>query len=748
MAIRYTVPIKSYDNVDWRANIYSDSYVGAITTLKGSEGQSMMLEYSGKTDDHFGVIFDSRLTLNVICENNIDINDLQNSPDRNYRIEIQRNNALYWVGYMIAEGIQSPMRSEAFVLSLEAICGLTMLEYMDYVHSNNLPGVIGMNNNRCPMNFIRMILFDSQNLNVPIPIRWTNKLTNKVYEGQDVFVGAVQWSPRGEGFNEVDVNTGIALPKKSNYILEGMLKSMQCRIYQSKGKWIIRRINDYYTGSFPYKQIAGNLGVMNYTSSTEVIAKRIGAGGYPFILENAVLTNIPGVKSYKITYDADVKSNILPNGNLDLESTGFLIDWGFYNNNGAFYTTNDFSLDGRGGKSATLDNRTFTDGITNYFTMLSVGDTLTTNGMPIDAKDLVKLINFSFLFSPSQYGFPTEGNIDGVAKAVSLTAGGSGFPNGTHTNLIMVNGSAPGENGVVDITVSGNSVTSVVLRSGGAGYEVGGTFTVTDFYPFGTGFVGTITEVDDIPGVVDFDSDPLQLQIVLNTNDNQYFLDDFGIWRDSINTFISPKVEGLVIGEVARIALDKFQGIIVPEPANKPQSGDTCDIKVIFLVKAGQVYTVDNINISIEDSNDVYVNTVNQSKETKQEFDTLEISSSFGGYMVSNFMSNWDKSDLECDFKDGDLYEGTLTGLTADARIRCKHSASKIFNGTINVRNENWTFDEIYTIETMADRRFMPLNATYNVERCEVNLVAIETRNDDISRTEQSLGSNDKQLTN
>lgn len=738
MAIQYTVPIKSYDNVSWRANVYSDSFTGLVTTLKGSGGQSMMLDYSGATDDHFGVFIKSTLTLNVLFENNIDINQLQNAADKTYRIEVQRNNVLYWVGYMLSEGIQQPMKSDAYVLSLEATCGLDFLQYMNYIH-NNLPGVDGLPN-RCPMNYIRQILFSQSNLNVMLPVRWTNNLQCSVYEGQDVFVGGVRWSPRGEGFSSFQPE---AENKKNAYILEGILKSMQCRIYQANGKWNIRRIPDYFNGAFNYKQIPGTLGTINYTSSNEVIAKRIGEGGYPFILEDALLTNVPGIKSSKITYDSDKRENILPNGDLDLVSTGSFLYWGFYGENG-FYDT-DISLDGRSGNSAKLSNP---DAGMAYFTLLSTGSSLLTNGLPIDAKDLVKKINFSFIFSPSQYGFPIEGTTNGVIKTFNINTPAALYPNGIHTNIPIISETGSGVNGVVDFETQGSAVISMTIRSGGSGYNVGDVFRLPNYNAFPDPFRATISSTENLPGIVNFDSDPLQLQVVLNQGDDQWFLDDFGIWRDTVTTFISPKVESLKVGDVARVALDKFRGVILPEPSTKPIAGYKCDIKVIFLVKPGQVYTVDNISITIEDSNDVYISAQNTTQETKEEDDTLNISSSFGGYMVSNLMSNWDKSDEECFFIDGDQYEGTLTGLTADARLRCKHTSSKIFNGTINVRNQNWSFDEIYIIETLADRRFMPINAKYNIEKCEVNLVAIETRNDDISRTERAFGSNDKQLSN
>lgn len=732
MAIQYTVPIKSYDNVDWRANIYSDSFDGLITTLKGN-GEAMILEYQGETDDHFGVFIKSTLTLNVLYENNIDVNQLQNSADREYRIEIQRNNVLYWVGYMISEGIEQPMRSDAYTLSLTAICGLSMLEDMDYSH-NNLQGTVPNVNTRCPMNYIRQILFAEANLDVPIPLKWTNNLRNLVFAGQDVFIGDVRWSPRGEGFT--DFNGEV---KKCNYILEGMLKSMQCRIYLTNGRWHIRRIPDYFQGLFQSRQVSG-LGVISAPVATENIAKKIGDGGYPFILENDLLTTIPGIKSCKTTYDSEKRENIIPNGDQDLISIGSQLYWGFFGDPLGTSALTEISLDGREGSSTELTN---TSGETQYYTTISEGSELLTNGLPIDTKNLVKVMNFSFIFSPKN-GFPIGST--GI-QAAEMVAAGGGYANGSFVNVPTLDLIGDGDGASLNVVIQSGSVASFEINNHGSGYSVGDVFSIPDSTGGGDGdgFRARVTELD---GVIDFSTNPLQLQIVMNIGPNQYFLDDFGIWNTNVNTVISPSVEGLRVGDVARIALDKFRGVILPEADFDPKSGDTCDIKIIFLVKNGQRYIVDNISITIEDSNDVYINNAINSKNTKEESHNLNISSSFGGYMVSNFMSNWDRSDLECEFVDGDKYQGTLTGLNSDAVMRCKYTSSKIFNGNINVRDRNWSFDEIYTIETLADRRFMPLNAKYNIEKCEVNLVAIETRNDDISRSERHFGSNNKQLSN
>jgi hypothetical protein len=430
---------------------------------------------------------------------------------------------------------------------------------------------------------------------------------------------------------------------------------MQCRIYQAQGMWIIRRIPDVVSGYVFSNTIGSDLGTLIIQKSRENITNLIGRNGYPFILEDHIITNKPGVKSCKVTYVADIRENILPNGNQDVVLLGsFPLYWGSYD--GLIITVLDYSLDGRDGHATELMHSGIDD-IQN-FTLVSTGGTLGNSGLPIDSKTLIKVLNFGFYFSAE-----------------------SGFP-------------------VLPTTQ-----------------------------------------------IINWTNNPLLIQVIFNLGTIKFYLNEFGYWVIE-PTYIPIVIDGLEIGEVAKVNFDKFQGIILPTDGVQPIPGIISDIQVIFIVQFGQKYVVDNISFTIEDGNDVYESDYTSSKNTMVDKREIPISSSYSGYMLSNFMTGWDKSDSECFFRDGLVYEGTLTGLTANAIMRYRYKASEIYNGSMNVRNKLWSFDQIYLIDTFGQSKFLPLNATYNVEKAQVNLIAIECRNENPILVEKYYSSNDNQLSN
>jgi phage tail sheath protein FI len=105
-------------------------------------------------------------------------------------------------------------------------------------------------------------------------------------------------------------------------------------------------------------------------------------------------------------------------------------------------------------------------------------------------------------------GTAATGSISGQIQSVAISAGGSGYDNGTH--ILPITG---GTDGSVSVIVAGNVVTSVTLLAGGSDYTVNSVDPFTtpltiDIPPAltgtpGTGFVGTmiVQDVDAVPQV-------------------------------------------------------------------------------------------------------------------------------------------------------------------------------------------------------------------------------------------------------
>lgn len=662
MGVKYILQYKAPDGIAWQCDIETQSYTEAPLAVHGVSEQAAELSYDGdNADDPYNVLIKSTLTLNLYNEGQIDIDELMGADDKDFLVKLFRNGLLYWTGFLQPENVNRKLITPPYQVTLTFICGLAMLANMPYKHED-LFGTTGTKN-RCPMNYVRQILFASENLGIKLPVRWTNGVRCAVFS-DDFFTGSVRWSPFNEGFYTYQQGvTGTALGpyQTCEYILKGILEAIQCRIYQAKGKWIIRRVNDIIANTINYKEISADFGIMNVISGTEHISKRMGRGGYRFISENAVLTNKQGLKSFKTTYAANIRTNIIPNGNFDVRTPDLtitdllagsvLIYWGSYD---ALLVVAEASLDGRSGYAARITSESLVGGADTYFTMISPGGVLGENGLPIDATTLIKLINFSFTFSP------------------------------------------------------------------------------------GTGFAPV-----DGDGFIIWGSKPLEFKMILNQGINKYYLNEFGFWT-AADTWISIVVDSMKLGDVAQVNFDKFQGVKIPLPLTQPVAGETCDLQIIFKVKPVQTYTLDNVSITIDNANDVYETFYDGGKNTSAESINLSISSSFGGYMLSNFMTSALNSDDESGFNDGVLFNGTLTAINSQARMRFRYKPSQILNTDAYTVNGNWSFDEIYTVDSLLGKKFLPLNAKYFIEKGIANIIAMEARNDAITLRQNFYNSNDQ----
>ena len=73
---------------------------------------------------------------------------------------------------------------------------------------------------------------------------------------------------------------------------------------------------------------------------------------------------------------------------------------------------------------------------------------------------------------------PAQINPLGPLLSLTITTGGSGYANGTYTNVIPVMSSGLGSNATFTVIVSGGIVTTITITNAGNGYKISDTFTL------------------------------------------------------------------------------------------------------------------------------------------------------------------------------------------------------------------------------------------------------------------------------
>lgn len=781
MAVKYTIPYRSIDDTPWRVDISTASWTDPAITVRGSADSACTIEYDGGVDDPFdNPVVTSKAAIQLINQGEVDMDELQYAGDRDFVVEVYRDNVLKWKGYLITDNIQKPLLSAPNVVQLSAIDGLNMLENIPYTHNNLQTEGQGIAV-RSPLNYLRQCLFSSSNLGLMLPIRWHVGLENVVTE-DDAIAGMMTWSPYGDGF-VVGQSSDGTIYQNCRYIVEGLVKAFGCRLFQADGAWHVMRTNDIIAGSFTYNECDATLDAPTITQHSVDIARTVSGRGqgadYEFIREDGLLTVKPALGLVDVEYDSDKRENILPNGGLDVWSLGIPLYWGFTDNPDDAPLYEQFeSLTGQPGQAVQLTN----DGVATADAEFTYE-----GGLPVDANLLFKRMTLGFTIMPTQYGFPYDENeiidwsnnplkvsvmytlpIDGGVREYYLNEFGYWQFEGRGLDL-----------GVMPVRVESTVLTTTtrlhrIYFEGspnvgdvlvvGIRKNVGGAYTEFEF-PV------TLTEEGNLELALEGLEDAIpnningrnltSFNVSMQDATHGYvqYVDIANFGAPSQRTYksgatqeyqyIFPHIENLAINDIASVVFSGKGGnneILMPDPGllNGQQDSAVGKLYVRFYLKPGQRYVLDEIWVRTEDNNDVYrVNSPVTGNSTSQRI-TMGISSSFSGFMVSNMMRGYSTSNEDFLWTDGSV-AASLTEHYARAVMRWRYKPSRIFNGTLNTRTKDWSFFEVYSL---LGSNFLPLNAKYNTEKCEVWTVAMEGRDDGVITDVKHYGSNNMPLSN
>lgn len=723
--IKYTIPYKSYDETQWRVDIDIPGYTGDPIFVNGKADEAGIMSFDGTTDELWeSPVINTNMLTTMVSTGQVDVREIQRAKDRQLRYMLYRNDELKFSGYLIVDNMQRIFNAPPFDVQISATCGLNLLSGIPYV------GFGGELGTRIPLNYLRRILMSNVLLGIDIPIRWSMRLRNNnpLINGDPMT--SLTWALTGEGFADYGTQA-----KYCDYIVEGICKALQCRIFQADGAWWILDIMEHMNDVVNYSECANSYGDPVITTHTRNIKKTIGID-YGFAREDSLFLIKPALSGAQVKYEQDQNENIIYNGSLDVLALGFFpLHWAKDSNVG--FQKYD-PITGRPGNAIEL-----------YLDSGTKGAFRMAQSLPIEANILYNTLSWGFSILPLG-GFVTNeiGQIDWDQSSLKVSVRYTILKDGNPVDYFLN-----------EFGYWWNQENATTLQKFNYGFIVPPlTYFCVLFYDNVLFLPGDLAKFSFLRnGSIEYyeytftqntspdEAVTIFLNLIPNTQQliGQTGYRAFIIYdvtdvpenyarltktQDAIEN-IRITVANLKLNDIANVEFNGRMEVKIPDPGilNASTNSAVGKLMMEFKIEGAQHYVLDEIWMSVNTNSDVYKATLNDSAKVEEY--SLKISSAFSGFYYSNFMRTWGKSNEDYLFKDTDGYVGSLTAQYARSIMKSRNMPLDIFNGTINTRGYDWSYLDNYDI-VETDGRFIPLTPTYNTERNEVNLIAIEGRND------------------
>jgi hypothetical protein len=246
---RYTITQVLRDGSSLIARIYEKDYT---LSVKSYDAINISLESNASNDEPLAGIISSQLNISFLTteEDGEDFPSILSFDIRKYFVKLYNGETLLWCGFLFNDYVQIPFTTGNLQVDLVAIDGLSFLEYTDFIYEE------GLSINET--NRIIDVIAETLNIiNYPDPIEL---LTSCSYYAEGMF-------DRGDASGDEPFSQTYQYRRDFvglNYyeVLDNIVKSFGCRLFQSDGKWQILAINQmalstrYFTNYVIYPTVS------------------------------------------------------------------------------------------------------------------------------------------------------------------------------------------------------------------------------------------------------------------------------------------------------------------------------------------------------------------------------------------------------------------------------------------------------------------------------------------------------------
>lgn len=318
-AIKYKIQQATQSGSTIVVDLLEDGYVGSVINY---DATTIQLQYIPSSDDPFEPIYASQLNVGInVTDDVANMPDFTTMDDRKYWVKMYVDSVLKWQGWALSDNVQYLFSTGFKELQFNAICGLGMLQNIDYstaITDYRLQILQVIYDCLTPLQYPTQ-----PNLKSSISIysaTMFNRTDNPNSEPWNQAYMAVN------NFVQVETDESGVSRNKFNClgVLRDVLLSWGCRIFMANGEWNIVQINQQAETTRYWTRYSLTTGYLNDGTDTGDIN----------IPTDAIFVNNSQVKIYKKGFNNFVSykkiefpSNLLYNPDLKLFSGNDATYW-------------------------------------------------------------------------------------------------------------------------------------------------------------------------------------------------------------------------------------------------------------------------------------------------------------------------------------------------------------------------------------------------------------------------------------
>jgi len=301
------------------AYLYLQEDLASAPTLIEFIGVNISLQYIPSGDDIYEALYASELSCTIdVTDNLANIPDFVTLNDRKYFAKLYLGSDLEWSGYTLSDNISISYSTGRKQLSFSCVDGLGMLR--------NIPLNINSVGNRTnsQLSVLTYILTCLNSLSFPTN---PNLMTVCSYFALDMNDRAdgTQYEPFSQTYLPIRTFKNDDYTYENSFdVLEKIIKSFGCRLFQAGGKWWVVAINEFanennYFTQYDYLGTVVSSG-SNLNTLSQIQGYTGNTSGLYFINNEQFKLILKGFNRVQTSIDINQDKNLVDNGNLKIYS--------------------------------------------------------------------------------------------------------------------------------------------------------------------------------------------------------------------------------------------------------------------------------------------------------------------------------------------------------------------------------------------------------------------------------------------